>query len=208
MTIRKGSEWGSVGSAPPDAPVARSDRDAARLVAAHLTGSRPPEGEPPVVVLLAGDMHRCVGAPADVTERWKAGHSRLLPVDLLAVEWDGGRDMALAHVVARHLLWRGDFVVAMNATHVGPLDLGPRAHPGDGLVDLTVGRLGGRDRLVARRRARLGGHLPHPALNTPRTSRWEGDLGRQTPLRIDGEVVGRTRRLRVEVIPDALVIAV
>lgn len=208
MTIRKGQEWGSVGAAPPGTPVARSDREAARVVSAHLSESRLPGAEPPVVVLLAGDLHRCVGAPGDVTQRWEEGRSRLLPVDALVVEWDDGREVAVAHVVARRPLWRGEFVVAMNATHIGPLDLGPRAHPDDGLVDLTVGRLGTRERLVARRRARHGGHLPHPGLSTSRARRWEGGLDRPTPLRVDGKIVGRTRVLTIEVIPDALVVAV
>lgn len=208
MTIRKGEGWGTVGPAPPDAPVALSDRDAARVAAAHFAGGQVRDAEPPVVVLLAGDLHHCVGAPGDVVARWEEGQSRLLPVDALLVEWEDGREVAVAHIVARRPLWRGEFVVAMNGTHIGTLDLGPRAHPDDGLVDLTVGRLGARDRLTARRRALHGGHLPHPGLLTTRARRWEGELDRPTLLRIDGEIVGHTQHLSIEVVPDALVVAV
>lgn len=208
MTIRKGEEWGSVGPAAPGAPVARSDREAGRIATALLAPEAAPDAEPPMIVVLGGDLHRSLGAPTDVLQRMEAGQCRLLPIDVVRVEWDGGREVAVAHVIARRRRWQGSFVVAMNATHVGRLDLGPRAHPNDGLADLTVGRLDARDRLAALRRARHGGHLPHPGLQTTRTASWHGELDRSTPLYVDGERVGRTRRLRFEVLPDALVVAV
>lgn len=208
MTIRRGDQWGSVGPVPPDTPVAHTDREAGRIAADRLTTALEPEGGPPTVVLLGGDLHRSLGAPTDVARRRAEGTNRLLPLDVLVVSWDGGREFAVAHVVARQRRWAGRFIVAMNSTHVGPLDLGPRAHPDDGLVDITDGRLTPRDRLRARRRALHGGHLPHPDLETSRTARWEGALEKATPLRVDGGLVGRTRRLSIEVLPDALVVAV
>ena len=96
----------------------------------------------------------------------------------------------------------------MNAEWLGDLDLGPRAHPGDGLLDVTEGSLALRDRLAARRRARTGSHLPHPGLRTSRSTRAELSFPDGVPVHLDGVAVGRRRRCSLHVEPDALTVVV
>jgi diacylglycerol kinase family enzyme len=92
----------------------------------------------------------------------------------------------------------------MNAAFCGPLYLGPRAHPNDGLVDVTIGRLPFRDRWAARDRMRSGAHLPHPALRTSRAREWSATLERPTPVSVDGVRRATAQQIRVVVRPDAL----
>jgi len=193
MTISKGETWGDPGELDPGAPMARDDAEVARLVEEGRTDL--PIG------LLGGDLHRTLGSPPE--ERLHAG-GLVYPIDLLEVRLDGApARLAAAHVVARRgAWWRHETAVAMNASFVGLLDLGPRAHPNDGLVDVTVGRLPWRDRRLARSRMRSGSHLPHPGLRTSRVRRWELELDHPTPVALDGVEVGVARHLVVEVLPD------
>lgn len=185
--IEKGREWGEPVELRGDEPTAHDDAELTRLLTEHPGGR---------VLLAGGDLHRSLGGQAP-PEPWE------LPIDVLEVDADGVRHVAVAHVVARRPLWAGEFVVAMGGTHLGEWNLGPKAHPNDGLVDVTFGRLGPADRLKARRRAPSGSHLPHPGLRLERRRTWSHAFARPVPLRVDGVPVGRVRNLRITVHPDA-----
>ncbi len=114
----------------------------------------------------------------------------------------------MAHLAAHRPGWRGRFAVAMNAEWLGDLDLGPRSHPGDGLLDITEGQLGLRDRLAARRRARTGSHLPHPGLRTRRSARAELTFPSPVPVFLDGVAIGAASEVMVHLEPDALSVVV
>jgi diacylglycerol kinase family enzyme len=96
----------------------------------------------------------------------------------------------------------------MNAEWLGDWRLGPRAHPGDGLLDLTEGQLGLRDRLHARRRAPTGDHVPHPGLRTRRAAHHHLRFERPVTVRLDGARVGRFRSIEVTCEPDSLIVVV
>lgn len=190
--IRKGEPWGSPIDLTGREPVANDDAELARLLA-----DRP--GPSTVVVLRGGDLHHSLGGRRGgaVVET-----STALPVDLVEVTFGGETHLAVAHVVARRRGWSGEFAVAMNGTHLGPWNLGPKAHPNDGLVDVTRGRLDLGDRLKARRRAVTGTHVPHPSLTTSRVGRAEWRFDRPVPIRVDGREVGHADLVHIEVRPD------
>jgi len=97
----------------------------------------------------------------------------------------------------------------MNAQWLGKLKLGPRAHPNDGLLDLTDGNLPLGDRMEARRRAHSGSHVPHPALTTRRSAHHDIDLGPGLDVWLDGtQVARRARHVVVDVEPDSLSVVV
>jgi diacylglycerol kinase family enzyme len=130
-----------------------------------------------------------------------------LPIDLVRAVLDGHEHWFVAHLVAARGAWfRRRTVIVMNAAFVGDANLGPRAHPGDGLIDVTDGRLGLSDRRSARSRFGSGTHLPHPDLATRRATTFEVELADPTPVHLDGEPVGTFRSISVEVVPDALVV--
>ncbi len=193
MTIRKGSGWGEPARLDPAAPTAADDAELAALVTAGRV-------EVPIG-LLGGDLHRTLGSPP--ASRLHEG-GMAYPIDVLEVRLDGREPLlAVAHVVARQgAWWRRQTVVAMNAAFVGSLNLGPKAHPGDGLVDVTVGRLPWSERRMARDRMRSGSHLPHPALRTRRTARWELELDQPLPVAVDGVPAGTASHIAIAVLAD------
>jgi len=130
------------------------------------------------------------------------------PVDLGVALLDGRLHVFVAHLAAHTRTWGATFLVAMNAEWLGEWDLGPRSHPNDGLLDVTEGSLGWRDRLSARRRARSASHLPHPGLRTTRVSVGTWTFERAVPVHLDGELEGRFRDVVLRVEPDALTVVV
>jgi hypothetical protein len=198
VTVRKGSPWGEPAQLPDDALVVTTDREIGLAVEGHEGG------ELPTFALAGGDLHRTLGGPTGAP-RWERGEAQRFPIDVLDVRLDGGHLVAVAHVVAQGRLgWLTQTVVALNAAFVGTRYLGPRAHPNDGLVDVTEGRLPLSDLAAARRRFESGSHLPHPSLKESRVSSYEVDFPRPIRMAVDGAAVGRFRRLSVEVRPDAL----
>lgn len=203
MTIRKGEAWGESGTLPAGNPVVTSDAELRSLIeTARRSGA-----SPPVAGLLGGDLCRTVGGPGNPT-RLRAGGS-VLPIDVGRVDIDGEVHWFCAHLVARHWGWWGSAAVVMNAQWLGEWNLGPRAHPNDGLLDLTRGRLPMGDRGEARRRARTGSHLPHPGLTTSRAERHALVFDRPVGVWLDGVRVTRAaRRILVEVEADAALVVV
>ena len=197
MTIRKGSEWGSPYEPAGDEAIAHSDAEAVALISIALDRSQVPAP----VVLRGGDLYRMLGGrPANPPQQF--------PIDVVEVTADARSFRAIAHVVARRPGWAGPFVVAMNSSSLGEWNLGPRAHPNDGLLDVTEGSLRLRERLQARTRARTGSHLPHPNLRTRRAAAAEFTFDPALALRVDGEPVGTCTHLELTVRPDAATVVI
>lgn len=194
--IRPGEEWAR--PAPPieGRPAARTDAELARLVG---EGHR-------IVLLEGGDLHRTLGSPS--AARLSTGEARAFDIDLGQLILDGGRPVIFAaHLVAGSARWWSRrTVVVMNAAFIGDANLGPRAHPGDGLLDITDGRLGWRSRRQARRRWGAGAHLPHPGLSTSRRPRLVVEFDQAVPIWLDGVRRGRGRHLDIEVLPHSLTV--
>jgi hypothetical protein len=178
--------------------VVRSDAEA-RAVLEDARRERRPY---PALGLLGGDLCHTLGggSGAELT----GVH---FPVDLGVVLADGRLHLFVAHLVARTRLWTRAFV-AMNAQWLDEWNLGPRAHPNDGLLDTYDVRLKPGQLAAVRARLPLGSHLPHPGIKERRAAAVQIDLDRDLALRLDGESVGKARVLSVRVEPDALVVFV
>lgn len=199
MTIGKGAEWGSAGVVPAGLVARRHDH----LLADDLAHGR--DG-----CAIDGSMAATIGCTRAPIE----GHDgRRLPVDLMdvvATRRDVVREtVAVSHVVVRRPWWRGgglggEVHFVMNAQFLDGRDLVPRGHPNDGRVEvLTVGAsMGARQRVLAWRRARSGGHLPHPHLSV-RSTKDVVVEGRGVVLVVDGVRTGRFDSVSVRVRPDA-----
>ena len=200
MTIERGGIWGAPAvellDAQPSATAA-TDAEVAELAAA---------GEQVIeLVAFDGDLARTVGV-----ERARPASQRFAyPVDLGLVQLDGGPERPfVSSVVARRRLWRGEFAIVANCGWLGDWYVGPRAHPNDGLLDVTVGALGPTQRLLARRRVTSGTHLPHPGLRTPRTAAFDHRFPKPISVSVDQQRVGRAAALRVSVQPDSFMLVV
>jgi hypothetical protein len=195
-----GQPWGTLGRLPDDGIVVRSDAEAREAV----ESARQSGGPLPTLGLLGGDLCKTLGGLREEA-RLHSTEAMTFPVDVGRVVADDQETRwFVAHAIARGPLWLGRGVAVMNAQWLGDWDLGPRAHPDDALLDVTDGALPIGDLTKARRRVRLGTHLPHPALRTSRTAHLEVAFDRPRTLWLDGQRVGPVRRLVVDVEPDAL----
>jgi hypothetical protein len=202
VTVRKGEAWGAPGALPDDGVVVRSDAEARRV----LTDARRDNRPFPTLGLLGGDLCRTLGGHGD-PERLTSSNATTFAVDVGEVLVDGRLHLFVAHLVARNRWWTRAFV-AMNAQFVGDLDLGPRSHPGDGLLDTYDARLPLSQLLQVRTRARTGSHLPHPGIKERRTAALQLELDRPLGVWLDGERIGDGRVLSVRLQPDAVRVVV
>ena len=200
MPIAKGEPWGAPGPLPEGSVLVRSDAEA-RAVLEEARRERRPF---PAHGLLGGDLCRTLGGPGDAA-RLRAGGGVCFTVDVGEALLDGRVHLFVAHLVARNRLWTRAFL-AMNAQWVGRWNLGPRAHPGDGILDTYDASLPLTQVWAVRSRARHGAHLPHPSIRERRVSATQAELGRRLPVWLDGELVDHAFTVVLRVLPDALLV--
>jgi len=204
MSIRRGETWGAPGPLPDDGVIVRSDAEARRVVEQAMRAGE----EPPPLGLLGGDLCTTLGGRGD-RARLASDHAARVLVDIgRAVLDDGEPQYFVAHVVARRSWWRGRIVAVMNAAWIGEWNVAPRAHPSDGVFEVIDADLSLGDRWKARARLPLGTHLPHPGIAVHRSCAVVLDLGRPTPIVLDGVDGGNATRLRVDLLADALAVVV
>ena len=199
MTIRKGQDWGHHGALPSDGVIAESDAEVHRIINDARSTGRPI----PTVGLIGGDLARALGSTGKVA-RLHSDQAREVPIDIGVALVDGQPRWFVAHLVVRHRMWSGRWVVAMNAEYLGGWKMAPRAHPNDGRLDVLEGQLSFDDRLKARRRLPSGDHLPHPSIRSRQVDAFQVEFDRPTPLWLDGVPYGRVAAISVRVEPDAL----
>ncbi|MEM7287906.1 MAG: hypothetical protein AAF480_16255 [Actinomycetota bacterium] len=198
MSIRPGEDWGADRLVPVDTPIVSTD---AALASAAAAGHD-------LVALEGGDMWRTLGGRGGVASRLGTT-TWVVPVDLATVVVDDeALGLMAAHVIARRIAWRGEAAAVMNAQWWGTRDMAPRSHPGDGRLDTLVGAVPFRQLLQARGRVGAGQHVPHPAITTGRPTRFAHTFERTTGVWIDGVRRSQGCELVVEVVPNAVSVAV
>lgn len=202
MTIQRGRDWGGTGALSANAPVVATDADL-RAVVERARRAEGDDSPLPEIGLVGGDLCRTLGGLGDL-DRLRHDVGTRVMLDVVRARLDGADHWFAAHLVARQPRWHGRFVVAMNAEWLAEWKAAPRAHPGDGLLDVIEGSLPWRARLQARRRARTGDHLPHPGLRTTRSASFATSFERPVSMWLDGQRVGRFRTLELTVEGDAL----
>jgi hypothetical protein len=204
VPVAKGQPWGAPGELPEGGVVVRSDAEAG----AALHEARRDRLPFPALGLLGGDLCRTLGGGG--------GGGGLqgvrFTVDVGEALLDGRLHFFVAHLVARTRLWTRAFV-AMNAQYLGnqwlgDWNLGPRAHPNDGLLDIYDAHLPRSQLLPVRSRLHHGAHLPHPNIRERRTAAQQVELERPLPVRLDGVRVGTARVISVRIQPDALTVVI
>ena len=197
MTIEKGQAWGEPGALPPDGRIVADDTEASLVLQRARAAGTPY----PVLGLAGGDLCRTLGGH---DEMMRPGEGTMVfPLDLGEVLVDGKLHLFVAHVVAHDRLWRRSFV-AMNAQWRRGWNLGPKAHPNDGVLDTYRAELGIADRLKILKRLPTGSHLPHPGIKVERAASVIAEFKHPISVEVDGRSVGRARHIAVRVEPDAL----
>jgi hypothetical protein len=213
MTIEKGKEWGHRGACPTNLHFARTDTD---LI---VQWQRDPTT---IFAMLSGDLYASLGRPKWGRDRdlASAPEVQFLPVDIFRVVITTDDSLTNENVVEMFALssveigsWftRRRYVCVSNCGFVGDYNIAPRAHPNDGEMDVVTIQpaMEWRQRLQARSRARLGQHVPHPAITMERgvTHTWTRESSRER-LCVDGVAVKTWREMRVEVLADACSVVV
>ncbi|MGI8809498.1 MAG: hypothetical protein ACR2KK_16995 [Acidimicrobiales bacterium] len=197
--IAKGQQWGAPGELPEGGVIVGSDAEARAVLSAARKDRRPF----PALGLLGGDLCRTLGGGAGGKELQGVRFT----VDVGEALVDGRLHLFVAHLVARSRLWTTAFV-AMNAQSLGRWNLGPRAHPNDGLLDTYDAHLPRSQLLPVRSRLHHGAHLPHPNITERRTAALQIDLERPLLVRLDGVKVGRAKVISVRIQPDVLTVVI
>ena len=200
MSVEKGVDWGERAQPPADLAVFDDAHAAMELLTTERRANRPL----PAIGLRRGDLVRTLGGSttADLATAREALH---VTVDLGAVLADGCLSWFLEQVVVRRAWLRGPVIVVATAAFLGHWNMAPRAHPGDGRLDIvetTSMRLS--DRWKARRRLPAGTHLPHPDIATRRAAATQYDFAEPTPVWIDGARSKAVTSLSVRLEPDAV----
>ena len=195
MPIEKGREWGGRRAFPADAPRVGTDAAAAELV---TQGRR-------VMTVEGGDLARTLGVRSPLS---RTPEMHVVEIDAIEVALDDAEArVAVAHVMVGRAPRAASWTAIMNAAFVGTRNIAPRAHPGDGKLDVVTVELDAIDRVRAWRRMPTAQHVPHPGITIRRHSDGELSFSRPQPVRIDGVRVGRAKRVRYRVLPEALEVA-
>jgi len=201
VSIERGRDWGQRGRPPATLQVFDDPLDALDVIStARRAGTAPPP-----IGLTAGDLVATLGGPTTAYDLAGVEEALNVRVDLGAALIDGTLHWFLSHLVARRSWLRGRVLIVANAAFLGPWNIAPRAHPGDGLLDvLDTTALSVSDRWAARRRMGNGTHIPHPAITVRRPTAAQYQFERALPVRLDGRLVGPARSLSVRVEPAAV----
>lgn len=197
MSIRRGEDWGALGFVPEDALTATSNADLVDLLGDLNSDS--------VVALTGGDLCRTLGGRGQACP---GGEATLVDIDVGEALVDGRLHRFVAHLVIRPSRHPGRWWVAANAAHRGRWNVAPRAHPGDGLLDVMEASLSLGDALTAWRRLELGVHVPHPGIRQEKTAATQARFGGSARAWLDGRPIGRVDNLSLRVQTGALRVAV
>ncbi len=192
--IERGAEWGAPQRVSAAAHTFTDDRSFASWV-------RDGGGAEPIW-LTGGDLARTLGISGDGASRvsGQSRQSHVVPVDLIRVELDGHTpELAAAHVVIGRWVRDRPVHAVMNAAWIGNRNIGPRAHPGDGLADVVAFDMGARQLWQAMRRSPTGTHVPHPAITVSRRATVELSFERPRRISIDGQTAGSATQVRCTV---------
>jgi hypothetical protein len=199
MTIEKGKPWGSEILVPSELLVVANDQTLAQLDPATLSA------------LTGGDMWRALGEPAPKS----AGQTATaVPVDAFEATITTGQIQAVVIVsssvqigswIQRSLAKKSRYVAVTNSGILERRNIAPRAHPNDGFADVMIieATMPLIQRVIARRRASIGNHLPHPNISVSRSTIFEATReNRSEVLRLDGRLFGEWDNISVRVLPD------
>lgn len=202
-----GREWlsqcGKRGRLPEDGLVVASDGELSELLQRH----REDRTQIPPVALTGGDLWRTLGGPSSVG-RWKTNNARHLQIDLGAALVDGRFHWFCAHLVVRTSWLYGKIFVAANAAYLGSWNIAPRAHPGDGLLDVLESDLILKQRIGALRRLKSGTHVPHPDISYRRVKAEQVEFLKEMAVYVDGKPIGKARRLSIRSEPESLLLVI
>ncbi|MBL89175.1 MAG: hypothetical protein CL517_02725 [Actinobacteria bacterium] len=202
MNLNKGDSWGSATSLPADGLVVQSNEDLFKQINAYKRN----EKTLPVFGLLGGDLWRTLGGRSDRSRLHKEGAAGV-NVDLGCILLDGKIFWFSSHVLIGKKFF-GEMILISNVAYYGKMNVAPKAHPGDGRLDVLKIDLNFGQKLKALRRAASGTHVPHPGIRYERVKAEQFDLPKNSCVRIDGQKVGNFSNVSFRIEEQALKVIV
>ena len=199
MGITPGKDWGSRDSEPEGLVVANSNQDLWNILEKYRRSNE----TIPVIGLTGGDLWRTLGGTSQ-NNRLSSGEAQLFTVDIGSALLDGHIYWFASHLIARSPYWLGRSWVAANVAHRKNWNIAPRAHPGDGLLDVLESNLNFSNRLKAKSRMRAGAHVPHPDISYRRVKSEQTNFSRKTDIWLDEVKKVKAKENSVRIEPDAL----
>ncbi len=207
MTIRRFNEWGRIITRPDAIETCNSDA----AVAAIVTRYRQNRALVPHLHLTGGGLAAALGDSLPLS----SNEVHELPADLLHVSYrtaNGIQRTAVAanSVLMRHRWWLGQIIALTNGGYLGRWEIAPRAHPNDGVFDVVevADDMSCRQRLIARRRLRVGTYLPHPSIRQRQGQADSWIFASPIRLYLDEAFIGLATQVHVTIEGDALKLVV
>lgn len=176
---------------------------AGRTVAVDAVKVTWPGGERWSINLVASGLAAKAGARFGRSFRWlgKKGYDVAAAVEIATMKACPTRLTLDDQVIQADL----PLVIACNSVHTGgAMPMAPQARPTDGLLDVVTvqdtGRLGVMDLLA--NKLRKAQHVHHPGVKVRRAAYVKMEPRDESPLLIDGEIVGHTPA-ELRVVPGA-----
>jgi len=202
MGITPREQWGKPGFMPEDGIIVYGNQELQDVIETCRRSNE----EIPTIGLAGGDLWKTLGGKSH-HERL-GGDAQLLSVDIGSALIDGHIYWFASHLIVRSKSWVGRSWIAANTAHYGNWNIAPRAHPGDGLLDILDINLDFSDRLKARSRVHSGTHIPHPDIQYQRRPAGQINLEKKTDVWLDGKKVMKASQISVRIEPDALKVMV
>lgn len=195
MTIRRGEDWGRPVTAPDPILVVSSD--------AEISERQRDE----VMTVNAGDTWLALGRPSGPEPGQECRELGLDALEVTIARPDGSslRLLAASTVEAGKWFRRGAYVAVLNNGFCRGLNLTPRSHPNDGRLEVFLLESGTPvlQRIMMRRRARSGSHLPHPGVTISSSEGFSYvRSGQRQRLTLDGHDIGAWTSFSVHCVPD------
>ena len=192
--IERGENWGT--------PTTRSLEDVQVTGDIALSNSTPDRR----LIVLGGDIAHSLGNPPCPLVGEECLEVRIDALHVVVTRRDGSTEsrMAASSVVLGSWL-RGRLIYVTNGGFVGMRNISPRAHPNDGVLSVMSvdPSMSVQQRLQARKKSRVGNHVPHPLISNSRARIIEFDqLSGAESLRIDGCRVRSWVKVQIEILPD------
>lgn len=207
MTIGKFNEWGRMISRPEIILWCDSDKAVADIATQYQQRQVPI----PHIGLSGGSLVKALG----VSPLGLNSEVHELPIDLLHVTYRTTNhhlheSLVANSIVIRKRWWRGQILVITNGGFLGSFEIAQRAHPNDGVFDVTEvdARISYRQKLIARGRLARGAHVPHPMIGQRQSRSDSWIFAVPMGLYLDEVYRGRVTDLGVTLKPDVLKVVI
>ena len=185
MNISRGENWGRFQSMPDNGLIIYSNKE----LFEEINRCKRKGEILPVFGLLGGDLWRTLGGSSHES-RLYSKEATFLEIDLGCVLLDGKIFWFSSHVFVGEKL-ANEQVLISNVAHYGKMNVAPKAHPGDGKLDVLKINLSVTQKIKALKRSASGDHLPHPRIKYERVKAAQLDLGKKKSVEIDGQKIGK-----------------